>query len=95
MSADDNIKALRDAGHEDAAVLLEQRAAAAERQEAARSGPGTPAGATPGIRLVSDAALSQDDASRQEGEVVLSALKRSGVGDSFKSAGSLFGGDAA
>lgn len=94
MSAEDN-QALRDAGFEDAAELLEQRAAAAEREEAARKGPGTPRAATPGIRLVDDAALGQDDASRREGEVVLSALKRSGVGDSFQPAGSLLGGEAA
>jgi len=83
MSADENkddvVKALEDAGHTDAATFLTEQRAEREREELAKRGPGQPAG-SPGIPLVSDAALGDDAQARREGAALLETLRAAGVG---------------
>ena len=95
MGADD-VKALRDAGHDEAADLLQTRAnvaAEAERAEQAKTTkPGTTAAQTPGIRLVDDSAFGLDHVARQEGETMLAAMRQAGIGAPRLSAGPLLDG---
>ncbi len=89
MSADDpNIRALREAGHDDAADLLERvawhRARAAAEAKPADPGP-------PPIRLLDvDPAETQR---RREGETLLAGMRTAGIGTSWRSGGELMGGD--
>ena len=91
MSADDpNIRALREAGHDDAADLLERvawhRARAEAEAAAAPADPGPPP-----IRLLDvDPAETQR---RREGETLLAGMRAAGIGAGWRSGGELMGGD--
>ena len=90
MSADDqNIRALREAGHDDAADLLEQVAwhrarAEAEAKPADQAPP-------PAIRLLD--AGPADAQRRREGETLLAGMRAAGIGAGWVSGGELMGGD--
>ncbi len=92
VNEDHQIAALREAGHDKAAdhlVELAQAREKLERQQEAHQA--AKAQLRPGIPLVSDA---PDELRRQmEGHAVREALRASGVGQSWASAGSLLGED--
>lgn len=77
MSADDHIDALRAAGHDAAADLLERRAADQAKAELARKGPGETRPA--GVKVIDDRALGIDAQSRREGESLLEGMKAAGM----------------
>jgi len=89
MSADDpNIRALREAGHDDAADLLERVAWHRARAEA-EAKPADPG--PPPIRLLD---AGPDEAQRRrEGETLLAGMRAAGIGAGWVSPDELMGGN--
>jgi len=87
----DHIAALREAGHDDAADLLERVAwhrARAEAEAAAKPAEQAPAP----IRLL-EVDPADEAQRRREGETLLAGMRAAGIGAGWRSGGELMGGD--